>query len=315
MGIKRVIETIKRSKSFLIGTHRDVEGDALGSMLGIYFLLRRLKKKVYMYHFQAVPLNYRFMPAASEIDSKPPSGRFDAGIILDCSDVSRLGKSGKAFLKADTIVNIDHHVSNTRFADINFVDPRASSAAELVYRLYKKFFPKLSKDSAVCLYTGMFTDTGSFSYVHTGSYVHKAVSDLIACGVSPVKIYHNVYSSLRPEDVLFIGKALSSLRSGAKGKIVWIKTNKWIDSAYGDLSDTIFYNLRLIKGAEVLVLIKRIGKKSVRVNFRSKGKVNVNKIAKFFGGGGHHNASGTTIEGDSINSVEKKVISFIKRHL
>ncbi|MBN2121005.1 MAG: bifunctional oligoribonuclease/PAP phosphatase NrnA [Candidatus Omnitrophica bacterium] len=314
MSLQKIVKTIKNNKSFLLSTHQDVEGDALGSMLAMFCLLRRLRKRVYMYHGQKVPFNYTFLPFSHLIHRMPPHEEFDVGIILDCSDISRLGRSRNAFLKPETLINIDHHTSNTRFADLNLVEPQASSASEIVYKIYKKFFTKIAKQAALCLYTGIFTDTGYFTYSYTDSYVHRVVSELMDYGVSPTKVYHNVYSSFRIQDIAFLGKVISTLSHDRKGRMCWVKTNRWHESVYGDLTEVIFHNLRFIRDAEVFVLFKKVGNNTVRVNFRSRGKVDVNKIAKFFGGGGHRSASGTSIRNSSIAVVERKVISFIKKH-
>ncbi len=315
MSLKRIIKIIKSNRTFLLGTHQDVEGDALGSVLTMYMLLRRLRKKVYIYHPQKVPINYRFMPSTDEIKQYPPKNKVDCGIILDCSDITRLGNARQAFIQADVLINIDHHISNTKFADINIVEPKASSACEIMYTIYKRFYPKISKDAAVCLYTGIFTDTGSFTYSPTTSYVHKIIAELLNCGVSVVNVYHNIYSSFKTKDVSFIGKVLSSVKEDKTKKIVWAKTDRWIESTYGDLTEAIFHNLRSIRNGEVFILFKKVEKNTIRVNFRSNGKFNVNRIAKFFGGGGHRNAAGASVRNGSINSVEKRIISFIKKYV
>ena len=315
MNFKRITDVIKNNDTFLLGTHQDVEGDALGSVLAMYMLLRRLKKKAYIYHPQQVPVNYKFMPSSFVVKHQPPKDKVDCGIILDCSDITRLGKARPAFINADILVNIDHHISNTKFADINVVEPKASSACEIVYKIYKRFYSKITKDVAVCLYAGIFTDTGSFTYSPTTSYVHKIVSELLKCGVHPVDVYHNIYSLFKAEDVSFIGKVLSSVQQDKSKKVVWVKTNRWIESTYGDLTEAIFHNLRSIRTGQVFVLFKKFEKNTIRVNFRSNGKFNVNRIARFFGGGGHKNAAGASVRNGSINSVEKKIISFIKKYI
>lgn len=315
MNLKKVVDVIRNRKLFVLGTHKDVEGDALGSTLGMYMLLKRLNKKVYVYHPQKVPFNYKFLPYSEEICNIPPRKFSEAGIIMDCSDISRLGEAKNSFIHTDVLINIDHHISNTDFADINYVDSKASSASELVYKIYKKFFPKVSKNTAIALYTGIFTDTGSFSYSPTTSYVHRIVSELIERGVSPPKVYHSVYSAFKTADIAFIGKILSDVREDKTGKIIWVTTKKWRESSFGDLTEAVFHNLRSVYKGEVFVLFKYIKKDTIRVNFRANGKVNVNRVAKFFGGGGHKNAAGTTVRDKNISSVEKKIVSFIKRYI
>ena len=314
MSLKKITEIIKNKKSFLLSTHQDVEGDALGSELALFSLLRRLRKEVYIYNSDKTPLNYRFLPFSSYIKNEPPQKEFEVGIVVDASDISRIGIVRNSFLKTKILINIDHHISNTKFGDINWIEPKVSSAAEMVYKIYKRFFPNISKNASICLYTGIFTDTGCFSYSYTNSQVHRIVSELLNSGVTPVKIYHEVYSSFKARDISFVGRVLSRVKCDFKGKVCWVKTSQWKDSSSGDLTEAIFYNLRFIKDAEVLILFKQIGK-NVRVNFRSKGKIDVNRVAKFFGGGGHKSAAGTTLKNTSIFQAQKKVLSFIKSHI
>lgn len=315
MSLRKTVEIIRKSRSFILSTHTNVEGDALGSELAMFLLLKRLRKRVYIYNIDKTPFNYKFLPSSSKIQVQPPSDKFDVGIILDCSDVSRLGKSKSAFFRARYLVNIDHHISNSRFGDINFVDPRASSVSELVFRIYKKFFPRIPGNVATCLYTGILTDTGCFTYSSVTPNLHRVVAELLASGISNSKIYHNIFTSFSPDDIAFIGKVLSGLKSDESKRLVWARANQWTDSLFGDLTESIFYNMRLIRDAEVFVLFKKISRSSIRVNFRSRGRIDVNKVAKFFGGGGHKNAAGATIQANRISSVEKDVITFIKKYL
>jgi phosphoesterase RecJ-like protein len=314
--LKKAIEIFKAGKSFLIAAHQSPEGDAIGSQLAMYHLLRRMgKKNICMYNHDPVPQNLTFLPGSKNITTEDPGRNFDVGIVLDCSDLMRLGRVKDAFEKVGTLVNIDHHVSNTKFGEFNIVDGGASSASELVYRLYKRVSSSISKEAALCMYTGVFTDTGAFTYSYTSSAVHRIASELLADGVKPSQVYTNVYSSLDMDDVHFVGKTLASSRVDDTGKLCWVVIPKWRESEVGDLTETIFHNMRFLKDVEVFMLFKKVRAGAVRVNFRSRGSVDVNKIAKFFGGGGHKKASGTTIESDFIADVENRVVEYVKRHV
>ncbi|OPX29779.1 MAG: hypothetical protein B1H08_03165 [Candidatus Omnitrophica bacterium 4484_171] len=309
--LKDVIKVIKDHRSFVITAHINLEGDALGSELGMYGLLRKLEKRIYIYNYDRTPNIYDFLPYIKVIKNEPPKGKFDVALVLDCSDSSRTGGVKDYLGRTKYIVNIDHHISNTLFGDVNWVDPKASSASEMVFRICREF-KIINRNIALALYTGIFTDTGNFTYANATSNVHKAVAHLMKYGIKPAKIYESLHSCLYAKDIRFIGKLLSSLRIDYTNKICWVVIRKWPDMGF-DLTEIIFSVMKLLKDMEVFVLFKKVEYKKVRVNFRSRAKVDVNRIAKFFGGGGHKRASGTTVDG-TLQQTEKKVISFIRRY-
>jgi len=308
---KEIIDKIKSSKSFLITAHVSLEGDALGSELATYALLRKLKKKVVVYNNDHTPPIYKFLPHSKVIKNVLKEDKFDVAMVLDCSDSSRTGRVKDYLARAKCIINIDHHISNTYFGDINWVDAKASSACQILYRLCDKM-KIMDKNIALCLYTGIFTDTGNFTYTNTTKETHKIVAELMHYGVSPRLIYENVHSLCEDKDLKLIGKIISHLKFDTSRRVCWAIINKWEDKDY-DLTEVIFSIMRLLKNVEVLILFKKVENNKIRVNFRSRPTVDVNRIAQFFGGGGHRSASGTTIEGN-LTQVEKKVISFVKRY-
>ncbi|MDD4183054.1 MAG: bifunctional oligoribonuclease/PAP phosphatase NrnA [Candidatus Omnitrophica bacterium] len=310
-SLKEIIDKIKSSKSFLITAHVSLEGDALGSELATYALLRRLKKRAVVCNNDHTPPIYKFLPHSGVIRNVLKEDKFDVAMVLDCSDSSRTGRVKDYLARAKCIINIDHHISNTYFGDINWVDPKASSACQILYGLCDKM-KIMDKNIALCLYTGIFTDTGNFTYTNTTKETHKIVANLMHYGVSPRLIYENVHSLCEDKDLKLIGRIISNLKFDASRKICWAVISKWEDKDY-DLTEVIFSVMRLLKNVEVLILFKKVDKNKIRVNFRSRPTVDVNRIAQFFGGGGHKSASGTTIEGE-IAQAEKKVISFVKRY-
>ena len=310
-SLKKIVDKIKRGKSFMITAHMNLEGDALGSELATYLMLRKLKKKAVIYNHDPTPGIYNFLPYHRVIKNRISENRYDAALVLDCSDSSRAGKVKNALARADSVINIDHHISNTYFGDINWVEPAVSSASQMVYSLCQKF-KIMDKNIALCLYTGIFTDTGSFSYANTDSQTHRITANLMRYPIRPDRIHQSLHSLCLPADLNFIGKIVSSLKFSPNKKICWARISRWQDKNY-DLNEILFNLMRLLRDPEVLVLFKEVGKERTRINFRSRGEVDVNKIARFFGGGGHKRASGTTLN-DNINRAEKKVIPFIKRY-
>lgn len=310
--LDKIVEKINFGKSFLITAHMNLEGDALGSELAMYSLLKKLKKKVVVYNNDPTPDIYQFLPFNKVIKNTLKENKFDVALVLDCSDASRAGKVKDSLQLADCIINIDHHISNTYFGDINWVEPFSASAAQMIYLLCKRF-NVMDRKIALCLYTGISTDSGNFTYANTDSQTHKVVSDLMKYKLQPHKINDSVSSLCKPVDLNCIGKIISSLEYDSCRKIVWATITKWQDKEY-DLTSVIFSIMRLLKEPEVFLLFKQMGNNKVRINFRSRGRVDVNKIAKIFGGGGHKNASGATVE-EPLKKTEKKVISVIKKYV
>jgi phosphoesterase RecJ-like protein len=309
--IKKIIEKINSSKSFLITAHMNLEGDALGSELSTYCALRKLRKKAVVCNNDPTPAIYDFLPNAGVIKNDLDKETFDVAMVLDCSDPFRTGKIKEYLSRARCIINIDHHISNNYFGDINLVDPKASSACQILYKLYEKM-GLIDKKVALCLYTGIFTDTGNFTFANSTEETHRTVSKLMKYGIKPHRIYEQLHSLCSQQDLEFIGTIMSSLKFDPYKKICWVKIDQWEEKEY-DLTEVIFNTMRLLKGVEVLILFKRLEEGRIRVNFRSRAVVDVNKIAQFFGGGGHKRASGTTVDG-KLDGVEKKVISFVRRY-
>lgn len=311
MRIKKVIDTIQQGKRFLITAHVNLEGDALGAELAMYGLLRRLGKKVTIFNSDPTPVIYKFLPYSQKIKNNFENALYDVAMVLDCSDSSRTGRVKDYLGKAQCIVNIDHHISNTLFGDVNWVDAKASSACQILYQLCERM-KIMDRNIALCLYTGIFTDTGKFTYTNTSAKTHWVVSQLMKYRIDPYTIYENLHSHCVPSDLRFMGQIISSLKFDSNKKICWAVIRKWEEREY-DLTEIIFSIMRFLKGVEVFILFKKIGKNKIRVNLRSRHRVDVNKVAQFFGGGGHKRASGTTME-DTLEGAERKIIAFVTRY-
>jgi phosphoesterase RecJ-like protein len=205
------------------------------------------------------------------------------------------------------------------FGDINWVDPKSSCASEMVYSLYKEMKVNINRDIALLIYVGILTDTGSFRYSNTTSLTHKITSELLTKNLDTVEIYKNIYENLTFYDKQLLNQILLTMKNEAAGRIIWFKIKKGIleNKKFNfDLSEKILSFGRAIKGCEVVILFKENFSKvqEVRVNLRSQGKIDVNRIASFFGGGGHKTASGCTISG-TLDSTIRKVIRRVKKVL
>ncbi|MFH1414046.1 MAG: bifunctional oligoribonuclease/PAP phosphatase NrnA [Candidatus Omnitrophota bacterium] len=323
MSLKKTISCIRKNKRFLITAHMGLEGDALGAELAFYNLLKKLGKQAIIVNQDALPYSYDFLPGINVIKQYRKKFvqdiKFDCFAVLDCADLNRSGRVEKLNTDNKPILNIDHHISNRRFGQINWIEPNVSSCSEMIYNLYKKMRVPLDKESAICLYVGILTDTGSFHYSNTSSSTHQAAAELLSCGVDAPSIYRKVYESIPFQDLRSLSMILPTIRCEAGGRIAWFQLKQDIlknKKPFFDLSERLLSFGRSIKDIEVVALFRSNfgARNAVRVNLRSQGKIDVNKIAARFGGGGHKTASGITIKGE-IEEVSKKVLVEIRKYL
>jgi phosphoesterase RecJ-like protein len=323
LSLKKCAEVIRKNKSFIITAHLNPEGDALGAQIAFYNLLKKLGKNAVILNEDAVPVEYAFIPGQELIKKFKYSPRrrlsFDCFVALDSSDLKRTGDVWRINRDNKTVLNIDHHISNVRFGDVNWVEPLTSSASEMVYKLFKYMRVPIDAQSALALYTGIMTDTGSFRYSNTTAETHKAAAELMKYRIDTVQVYKNVYENIPEEEVKLLNKILPSVKRECGGRLVWFQVPHNLlkgKKIVFDLGEHILSFGRAMKGAEVVVLFKEnLGvKREIRVNLRSQGKFDVNKLAQYFGGGGHKAAAGITMHG-TITAVRKKVLAKIKATL
>lgn len=316
-----LLRLIKENKKFLIVSHINPEGDAVGSSIALALGLKRIGKSVYILNKDTVPDILKFLPYSNLISLRIPSQEFDVMFIIDCFGMERTGLKG---LKAKTTVVIDHHIphqlNGSRFTvhgsrSLNWIDPDASATGELIYRLLRTLRIPIDKEIATNLYTAILTDTGGFRYSNTSPESLNIASRLIKAGADPWKITQEVYESLSFNRLRLLGLCLSILKK--EGKLAWVTVTqdmfKKTDTSRQDTENLADYPRR-IKGVEVGILFRQEGKGLYKISLRSKGRVNVAEIAGVFGGGGHHNAAGCELKG-SLKEVKRKVFRAIRKAL
>jgi len=323
MSLKKIVAQIKNHDNFLVSSHVNMEGDALGSELAFSRLIKLLGKNAVIVNEDKLPYGYGFLPGVNTIKKYKDNlkgVKFDCFVVLDCSDIKRTGEVYRMNNEGKPVLNIDHHISNTKFGTFNWIDPYVSSACEMVYQLYKKMRVKLDKEAALCLYAGIVTDTGSFRYSNTTSTTHEAAAELLNFGIDVVGVYKNIYGNLPFNELQLVAHVLGEMKRRNNGRVIWFEAPasllKKYKARYIDLTDHVMNFGRAIEGAEVVVLFKEnLGvKNEVRVNFRSQGSIDVNAIAQSLGGGGHRTASGCTIHG-KLSDVRRQVMKQIDKAL
>ena len=316
--LRRIAEEIRSNDCFLVSSHVNPEGDAIGSILALGLVLKGLGKGVQVLNQDATPEVLSFLPGAEEIiHQAPENGSFDVAFALDCGDKSRLGEEFGKVKKVGKIINIDHHVSNRHFGDINLVDPTASSAAEILFDLLRYIPVKMSPAVAENIYTGILTDTGSFHYSNTSPKTFSVGRSCIRAGVDPWKVAEKVYESQPLARLRLLPLVLATLEVEAGGRIPYvIVSQKMLEETGASVALTEdFINFpRSVKGSEVALLFREVSAAKYLVSLRSRGSVDVARIAGEFQGGGHPQAAGCTVEG-SLSEVKSKVLKRVKAAL
>jgi bifunctional oligoribonuclease and PAP phosphatase NrnA len=262
LSIKKIAEAVRKYNNFLVTAHVNLEGDALGSELAFYSLLKKLGKKAAIVNEDGIPYGYSFLPGKENIRRLGRVSnklQFDCFCFLDCSDLKRSGEVYRLNSKDKPVLNIDHHISNGMFGLVNWVDAHASSCSEMIYRLYREMGIAFDKDSALCLYVGMVTDTGSFRYSNTTSFTHKACARLLEFDLDITGVYKNVYEDIPYADMKLLFQILPGLRLYCNGKVACVQIKKEIlrnKKLSFDLSEHVLSFARAIKGVQAVVLLK-----------------------------------------------------------
>ena len=313
--ISDIIKAIHEGQSFLITAHVRLDGDALGSELAFYLMLRDMGKKAVVYNQDRTPERYQFLPAAHHIThSLTKIEQYDTCVVLDCSDLSRVGEEADRLRKIKKLINIDHHVSNNGFCPLKMLDAKASSTGELVFRLMQEMRIKMTRDICTNLYAAIITDTGSFRYSSTTKETFMAAGVLVGEGANPQRIAEGIYESDSPARLKLLAKALSTLSLDLENKIgSMVVTQKDLQETGAAWEHTEgFVDIpRTVLGIEVSVLYTQRGEDHFKLSLRSKAKFNVEKVAKKFGGGGHIHASSCWMKGD-IETIKSQIIQAVR---
>lgn len=292
--------------------HVSPDGDALGSTLALKMAMEKAGKKVTVMVDDDVPKAFGFLP---QIDCfvKPAGGEVveaDLLVVLDASSLDRIGKVAQT-VKAKAVANIDHHISNTQFADYLYLNTEAAATAEILCNLVEKLGITPDKDLATCLYTGIYTDCGSFRYANTTPGTMRAAAKLLEYGARPNEISDALGTNTRA-NIEMLGKVLQTLAFYNDGKISTLEINS--DLYDKDVNTDNFISFaRYIEGVDVAVLFKAVEPAVTRVSMRSQ-DTDVAAIALSFGGGGHVRAAGCTVE-LPLEQAKAKVLEAIGKAL
>jgi len=319
MIMNDILSKIKNSSKICITCHTSPDGDAAGSVLALAIGLKHLGKEVCVLSIDAISTSYKFLSHSELMNgsiSEAPEDS-DCVIVLDCGNFQRVNADLKLEHKNYTLINIDHHISNDMYGDLNFVDTNAAAVGEIVYQMLEILGVKIDKDIAECLYTSILTDTGSFRFSNTTSVTHTIAVDLINCGVDVDEMYRIIYENKSYERIKLYGALIGSMKLVHNNKICVMKLTKDMVNNLNlsrnlDASDALPFGMQ-IDTVEVVLLINEIDN-GVKASLRSKNKIDVRKIAEVFGGGGHAKASGLSLD-KSIDEAERLIVKTIEKEL
>ncbi|MDI6871589.1 MAG: bifunctional oligoribonuclease/PAP phosphatase NrnA [Bacillota bacterium] len=308
-GLSSVAAALRRYRRFIVTSHVHPDGDAVGSVLAMGWILRQLRKEVRLLLPERVPAAYTFLPGQELIEVAGPAGPAEdaegerplwpaeAVVVVDCSDADRLGPVQKLLPPGAAVITVDHHLQN-EFGEPRYVRTEAAATGELLYELIRELGLQLDCDTATCLYTALLTDTGSFRFANTTAETLHIAADLLHLGVSPSCVAEQVYD-VRPLGALrLLAEALATLRVTPCGRVAWLEMDEGMLERHGvDASETegIVNYARTIAGVKIGALFRGVGPSLTRVSWRSRPGYDVARLAGRFGGGGHVNAAGCDI--------------------
>lgn len=322
MVMNDILKLIRESNSIAITFHCSPDGDSLGSSLALMLGIRSLNKNAYIVSKETIPELYSFLPSSEEINGKSHNIKNDTQclIVLDCGDIERINAIVDFKNRSYSIINIDHHISNSLYGDINYVDTNSSAVGEIIYQMLQLLGVSINKSMAECLYTSIISDTGSFKYSSTTSVTHSIAGDLINTHIDFSKIHRNVYENKKYERLKLYGKVLDSMEliHVTDGDLcLMYVTQDMLDEikieSSTDTSDVISMGIEIAQ-VEVAILFKE-SEEGTKVSLRSKNIIDVRKIAELFGGGGHIRASGLYLKGKSIDEAKELIIPTVEKEL
>ncbi len=308
--IQTILEKINTGQSFLVASHESPDGDALASTLALVNFLRECGKNVVAYNKDGVPKDFDFLPGAETlVDRLEPDAFFDVGFVLDAGELRRAGVHLKEVCRS--LVNVDHHPHSEDFGDVYYVDTSASATGAMIYRIIKESGRPLSLDVALCVYTAILSDTGSFRYSNADPEAFHVAAEMVARGVSPWDVASGLYESQEEKRLRLLALALSTLTVSRCGNYASVSvTSEMMEQtrAGSEHTDGFVNYPRSVRGVEVAIFFRQVNAGTFKVGFRSKGKIDVGSLSREFGGGGHHNAAGAMVEG-TLEHVRETVFS------
>jgi len=313
---------LRNNSRFLLATHVNPDGDAIGSLGALALVLESMGKEVVAYCQDQVPGFLRFLPYSDRIAHElPSSDRFEVAVVLDCGELERIGAAAHVVQRVQKIIHIDHHSSGNDFGTLNLVEPERSSTAEILYDVFQEIPVEVSREAAENLYTAILTDTGSFRFANTTPRALAVAGALVAQGVEPHKVAGAVYDCMSPGRLRLLSLSLNTLTIRAEGRLaaIWVTQQMLAETGTTAADTDGFVNYpRSLTANEIAIFFRELDDGRVNVSLRSRGTKNVADFARTYGGGGHQNAAAFRLSGplpEVVSHVLAKAEEFLVRRL
>lgn len=312
--IQNIVEAIRQSRTVLVVSHEGPDGDAVGSSLGMAAFLRAIGKQVTVHLADPVPELYRFLPGADLVTDTIPDQDYDLAFVLDVGEFRRAGTQFCSFKRISRTINLDHHLTCENFGAYNLIDTEAAATGLLVWRVAADYGFTADYNTALCLYVAILTDTGSFRYSNANREAFEVAGLLMEQGgLNAWSVSEKLFESQPRKRLELLSRVLPTLEFVRNGQVASISVTLDMYAATGtdaELTDGFVNYPRSVAGVEVAILFRQLEERRFKIGFRSKGTVNVALLAQGFGGGGHHNAAGGTVEGtlEEVKQIVYKAV-------
>ncbi len=318
--IQKIVKLIHDSQNILVTGHIYPDGDSLGCMLSLTRFLRKMGKTVQCVQDGTIPPAYRFLPGVTDIISPEQVGKpVDLVIACECPSLERMGKALTHVEQGYRMINIDHHKDNQLYGDVCWLDANAAALAELVYEIMISINPEgIDYETALCLYTGLLTDTGGFHYSNTTGKTLRISADLLEKGVDGWDVARRVYHTRPLNLTRLMGDMMANIRTVGDGKVAyaalpWELFNKY--QCEPAETEGFITPVRAVEGIDIAILFQETKDEKTKISFRSMGKYDVSMLAREFGGGGHSMAAGALVNKplcEIVDSTIQKVIQWME---
>lgn len=319
--LKQIAGKIRSSRVILLTCHVRADADALGSAIAMCLGLKKLGKRCHVVCQEGVIAENAFLPATRSVGSSARDlwRAYDLVMTFDSSDYKRLDKIGDApAVKNSFLINLDHHITNTMFGEINWVDASYASTTLMVLDLLKHLGVSIDRQIAICLYAGLVTDTGHFSFSNTDAKCHKVAAELINYGVEPSYVSEYLNRKKKRGQLALMAETIKRYKTACGGRITWVQFDrslfKKVGYSPGDTQEYINL-LKSLDGCQIAILVRETAAKEFKASLRTSKHVDATKIARVWGGGGHARAAGFNIKGVGKKEVIRRILNVARKTL
>lgn len=314
--LDQISQVLSTTKAVGLTSHVLPDGDSIGSLLALERALKKLGAKTEILLADPVPQSYQFLlgldDLATKVGGEIPDTLPELIVVLDCTDLSRVGEKIAAKIVGKTLINIDHHISNQWFGTFNWVMPEAVATGEMVYSLIVLLGVAIDKAIATALFTAITTDSGSFRYDNTRPQSLQVGASLLEAGADLAAIREQLWENKSVISMELLAKALATLSLTDDGRVAWVALPARILKelgADGEHCEGFVDYPKSIKGVEIGIFFRETDNSTIKVGFRSKRYADVNRLAAMFGGGGHPRAAGCTVQGSLPTVIEQVTVA------